>query len=129
MSMPLPASVMRGEMAPTTVTWRPSSTHTVPSPMTMRQWKADQGSLSSRDGMSVSMVRGAVAALMPGDPPVGGPDVALPAARAALPLRRAGTDDALALQARLRRRRHQALRDGGRGGAQRAGLRPRGRRG
>jgi hypothetical protein len=64
MLMPLPASVSRGAIAPTIVTSRPSSTQTVPSPMTILQWKRDQGSRSSRAGMFVRIVRYASAVVI-----------------------------------------------------------------
>jgi nucleotide-binding universal stress UspA family protein len=57
--MPLPDSVSRGAIEPTIVTSRPSRIQTVPRPMTMRQWKRDQGSRSSRAGISVAMTRDA----------------------------------------------------------------------
>ncbi|HMJ03159.1 MAG TPA: hypothetical protein VK506_09460, partial [Conexibacter sp.] len=56
--MPLPASVIRGAIAPTTVTWMPSRIQTVPNPITMRQCHRDHGKRSSRAGTSVSISSG-----------------------------------------------------------------------
>ena len=43
-------------MLPTIVTSSPSRIQTVPSPITIIQWKRDHGSRSSRAGTSVSIV-------------------------------------------------------------------------
>src|SRR5690348_17314050 len=53
--MPLPFSVSRDEIEPTIVTSRPSRIHTVPRPMTTRQWNRDQGRRSRRAGICVLM--------------------------------------------------------------------------
>ena len=53
MSIPEPASVKRGAIAPTIVTSSPSRIQTVPSPTMMRQWNVDHGRRSSRAGMFV----------------------------------------------------------------------------
>ena len=55
-SSPLPCSVSRPPIAPTMVTARPSSTQTVPRPMTTIQCQRDHGKRSMRAGMAVSIV-------------------------------------------------------------------------
>src|SRR4051812_9309029 len=140
-AMPLPASVRRGAMAPTIVTSRPSRIQTVPSPITIRQWNLDHGRRSMRLGICVVIVRprrsaGGRAALdvavtvliaaAPGGRVVW--DAPVPPARPSLPLQRRRRDDALAMRARLRRGRREALSDCAGGGALRAGLRARARR-
>jgi hypothetical protein len=52
-SMPLPFSVSRAATLPTIVTSSPSRIHTVPRPITTRQWKRDHGSRSRRAGICV----------------------------------------------------------------------------
>jgi hypothetical protein len=56
MSIPLPGCENCPEMLPTIVTSRPSSIHTVPSPMMIIQCHRDQGSRSSRAGTLVVTV-------------------------------------------------------------------------
>jgi hypothetical protein len=51
MAIPLPGWVSLAPIEPTIVTSRPSRIQAVPSPAMMRQWKLDQGSLSSRAGI------------------------------------------------------------------------------
>src|SRR3954454_74218 len=124
--MPLSASGRRGAIAPTIVTSRPSSTHTVPRPITTRQWKRDQGSRSSRAGTSVLITRrSAVALIVPGTRVVDG---ALPPARSPPSLFGRREDDALGVPARLRGRWLQGVPVGGGGPALRRRLRPRGPR-
>src|SRR6201991_4685519 len=135
--MPLPASVRRGAMAPTIVTSRPSRTQTVPSPITMRQWNLAHGRRSMRLRICVVIVRRrrpaggrtaldvAVTVLIAAAP--GGLrrvvcDAPVPPARPSLRLQRRRRDDALAMRARLRRGRREALSDRGGGRALRAGL-------
>ena len=67
--MPLPSSVSRWAMLPTIVTSSPSRIQTVPSPMTIIQWKLDHGSRSRRAGILVSIGRACASASMPGDLP------------------------------------------------------------
>src|SRR5690349_13142254 len=108
----------------------------------MRQWNRDHGRRSRRLGIRVVIVRSrspvrgaaavdeAVTVLMAGAPGVRGTVVshaALPPARAPVPLRRRGRDDAVAMRPRLWRGRREALRHGGGGGAVRARVRARAR--
>src|SRR3954454_864869 len=71
--MPLPFSVRRDAIEPTIVTSSPSRIQTAPSPITTRQWKLDQGSRSSRPGMSVSIVAVSAVALWALKAPTGLP--------------------------------------------------------
>src|SRR3954452_22060461 len=122
--IPLSASVSRGAIAPTIVTSRPSSTHTVPRPITIRQWKRDQGSRSSRAGTAVLITRPSAVALMVPGTRVG--DGALPPAGSPVWLFGRRGHDALGVPARLRGGWLQALPVGEGGAALRPGLRPRG---
>src|SRR5258705_4884310 len=107
--MPLPASVMRGAIAPTIVTCSPSRIHTVPSPMTTLQWKRDHGSRSRRAGMFVLIVRGSRAVVLIADVSLElgrvrrtvDVDAALSRAGASLPLLERGRHHALELPARM----------------------------
>src|SRR4051794_21460673 len=117
---PLPRSVRRAAIAPTIVTSSPSRIHTVPRPITMRQWKRDQGSRSRRAGTSVRIVLGGTVVLIACPPDTVSLGVALSPARPSIPLRERGRGDALAVPA-LRGGGRKALPD--RGG--RAALRPR----
>ena len=112
-----PARSGAAAIAPTIVTSSPSRIQTVPSPITIRQWKRDHGSRSSRAGMFVRILRGsAPASLTALIASVSlrrvcgcsvARDAALPRARSSLPLLERGRNDALAMPARLRSGRHQ----------------------
>ncbi len=58
--IPLPFSIIREATEPTIVTSRPSRIHTVPRPITTRQWNRDHGRRSSRAGTRVLMVSNVV---------------------------------------------------------------------
>src|SRR3954462_3303037 len=90
--MPLPFSVIREATEPTIVTSSPSRIQTVPSPKTMRQWKRDHGSRSSRAGTLVRTRPGPAAAVLI-DP--------LLAPGASVPLHERRRHAALGLHARL----------------------------
>src|SRR4051812_17087509 len=134
MSMPLPVSDSRDAIEPTIVTSSPSRIQTVPSPTTTRQWNFAQGSRSSRAGIFVVIVpvdasmqrrycriRAPVITLA-------SPHARLPRTRPPLPLHERRADDAMALPARLRRRRREGVRQRGRRRPLRRGARPRGPR-
>src|SRR5687768_12757846 len=68
MPRPVFGSASASDIDPTIVTSSPSRIHTVPRPITTSQWNLDQGSRSSRAGMSV-VIRPVSTPMIEGVPP------------------------------------------------------------